>query len=83
MPTDLGERFGEMAILLRKIEVWWIREVEIPTNPDFDGREIDDAAIVPGPLIGLQVLQDIALGPDERSRFYWDEMKRHEDRGGA
>lgn len=83
MPTDLEERFDEMAALLRKIEVWWIREVEIPTNPDFDGREIDEAAIVPGPLIGLQVLQDIALGPDERSRFYWEEMKRRADRGGA
>ncbi|MBI2350775.1 MAG: hypothetical protein HYV00_04740 [Deltaproteobacteria bacterium] len=83
MPPDFADRFQEMAALLRKIEVWWIREVDIPTNPDFDGREIDEAVIIPGPVIGLQLLCDIALGSEERSRFYYEEMRKRSGQRGA
>jgi hypothetical protein len=33
LPAEFDERFTEMIELLRKIEVWWITNVEIPTNP--------------------------------------------------
>ena len=75
-PPDFARRFQEMATLLRKIEVWWIKEVEIPTNPDFDGQEISDDGIVPGRSIGLQLLCDIALGDETRSRFYFKEFRK-------
>jgi hypothetical protein len=50
LPTDFAERFGDMTTLLDKIERWWIVNVEIPTNPDFDGKheEIDESGIIPG-----------------------------------
>ena len=83
MPLDFADRFQEMVVLLRKIEVWWIREVDIPTNSDFDGREIDEAGVIPGPVIGLQLLFEIALGSEERSRFYYEEMKRLSGQHGA
>jgi hypothetical protein len=35
------ERFHELVALLKKIEVWWVVNMEIPVNPDFDGKEID------------------------------------------
>ncbi|MFP3527496.1 hypothetical protein SB912_33875, partial [Pantoea sp. SIMBA_072] len=38
---DHIEIFHDLITILRKIEVWWVVNVEIPTNPDFDGREID------------------------------------------
>lgn len=63
--------------LLRKIEVCWITNVEIPTNPDFDGAKVDENGIVPGPVMTMQLLMDIALGDDERSRFYYDEFRQH------
>jgi len=75
-PPDFATRFQEMATLLRKIEVWWIKEVEIPTNPDFDGQEISEDGIVPGRSIGLQLLCDIALGDETRSRFYFKEFRK-------
>lgn len=83
MPPVFADRFQEMAALLRKIEIWWIREVDIPPNPDFDGREIDETGIIPGPVIGLQLLCDIALGSEERSRFYHEEMRRQLGQRGA
>jgi len=36
--------------------------VEIPTNPDYDGHEIDEAGITPGALISLQMLIEVASG---------------------
>ena len=55
--------------LLSKIEKWWILNVEIPTNPDFDGKEINEDNIVPGPVMTLRLLTDIAFGSEEESVF--------------
>ena len=32
--------FLRIRELLGKIEVWWVKNVEIPVNPDFDGVEV-------------------------------------------
>jgi len=77
MPTDFEKCFQEMVSFLRKIEVWWIVNVEIPTNPDYDGKEIDEAGIVPGPVMSLQLMCGIALGSDKKSRFYYEEFKKN------
>lgn len=76
MPPNFEQCFREMVALLHKIEVWWVREVEIPTDPDFDGEKIDEDGIVPGSVMSLQVLCDIALGDDKTSRFYYDKFRR-------
>lgn len=77
LPTDFDQCFTDMVALLRKVEVWWIVNVEVPTNPDFDGtEEIDEDGIVPGPIMSMQVLMDIALGDEERSRFYYEEFRK-------
>ncbi|QNM97107.1 hypothetical protein [Chitinimonas koreensis] len=58
-------QFAELVTLLRKIGVWWVVNVEIPTNPDFDGQEIDEAGIVPGAVLSLQMLIEVASGNTE------------------
>ncbi len=79
LPPDFEQCFRDMDALFRKIEVWWIINVEIPTNPNFDGIEIDEDEIVPGPILGMQLLMDIALGDEERSRFYYDEFRKQSE----
>lgn len=59
-----------LIALLRKIEVWWILNVEIPTNPDFDGAEIDEDGILPGPLMAARIMTDVALGSEEEASRY-------------
>jgi hypothetical protein len=44
---------------IRKIEVWWIQEVELPTEPDFDGREIKDDEIITGKEIFYTYIQNL------------------------
>lgn len=58
-------QFDALVALLRKIGVWWIVRVEIPTNPDFDGKEIDEEGIVPGAVLTLQMLIQVASGDTE------------------
>lgn len=77
MPTDYEQCFADMIALLRKIEVWWIANVEIPTNSDFDGsEEIDEHGIMPGPIIVMRLLMDIALGDEKQARRYFDEFRK-------
>jgi hypothetical protein len=81
LPDGFDECFTKMVALLRKIEVWWITNVEIPTDPDFDGRDVDEEGIVPGSIMTIQLLCDIALGDGERSRFYYDEFRKRSGGG--
>lgn len=76
LPADFERCFTEMVALLRKIEVWWVINVEIPTNPDYDGSDVDEDGIVPGAVMSMQLLLDIALGDNERSRFCYDEFRK-------
>jgi len=83
MPADYEQCFADMVGLLRKIEVWWIVNVKIPTNPDFDGsEEIDEDGIMPGPIMTMRLLMDIALGDEKEARFYYDEFRKRADEGG-
>ncbi len=68
--SDHVERFADVVSLLRKIETWWIVNVEIPSNPDYDGQEIDEAGIVPGPVLSLQMLIEVASGSTELLTHY-------------
>ncbi len=81
LPPDLHIRFSEMVALIDKIEKWWIVNVEIPVNPDFDGKDIDTDGILPGPVMGLRALMDIALGSEADSKRYLDEFLRRKDPG--
>lgn len=58
-------QFEELVALLRKIGVWWVVNVEIPINPDFDEKEIDEEGIVPGEILSLQMLIEVASGNTE------------------
>lgn len=61
----LEERFSEAVVLLRKIEVWWVVNVDIATDPDYDGKEIDEDKITPGSVLMLQLMLDVASGNQE------------------
>ena len=64
------ERFQEVIALLRKIEVWWVVNLEIPTNSDLDGKEIDEEGIVPGPLLMIQMMLEVVSGNETLLNHY-------------
>ena len=64
------ERFHELLTLLEKIEIWWIVNLEIPTNTDFDGKEIDEKGIIPGPIIMIKMMLEVLSGNEELLKQY-------------
>lgn len=63
--SDYQAQFSALVTLLRKVGVWWVVNVEISTNPDFDGQEIDESSVVPGSILSLQMLIEVASGNTE------------------
>lgn len=66
---------GELCELLRKIDLWWIRNIEIPTNPDFDDVDTDsipDSEIHSGNMIFLGMVFDIVSGNDDGAMKFFD-----------
>ncbi len=83
LPPEFADRFSELLALLRKIEVWWIVGVDVPSDPQFDGQTINEEGIVPGPILNLRLLHDIALGPPDVSRFYYEELRKRTGQSDA
>ena len=61
-PPSFAEHFSPLMALVQKIEKWWIINVELTTNPDYDGQEIDENGIISGPSWVMQMLAQVALG---------------------
>ena len=53
--------FLRIRELLEKIEVWWVKNVEIPVNSDFDGVDVNEKDIRPGRVIALDYVISVAL----------------------
>ena len=50
--------------------------IEIPTDPDYFGQEIDESKIKVGSVMALQMLIDIALGEEGVAHSYYETFKR-------
>ncbi len=68
--SDYVEDFPKLLALLRKIEIWWIVNVEIATDEDLLAKDIDEDGIVPGPICAVSIMLDVALGSDEEANHY-------------
>jgi hypothetical protein len=69
---DVTEAFEEMVCLLRKIEIWWFKNLEMAIDPESYPKDLDLEQVIPGPVSSLQMLIDVALGPVEEARKYYD-----------
>ena len=57
--------FFDLFLLLSKVDRWWIINFEVPTNPDFDGQEIDENETYSGNMIMLDMIRRILSGDDQ------------------
>ena len=77
---DVAEAFEEMIGLLRKIEIWWFENLEMAIDPDAYPEDLDLEQVIPGPVWSLQMLIDVALGPEEEARKYYDHFVANADK---
>tara|TARA_R110000850_G_scaffold29269_1_gene80888 strand:+ start:1281 stop:1880 length:600 start_codon:yes stop_codon:yes gene_type:complete len=66
--------FEGLLEVTRKIGVWWVVNVEIATDPDYDETEVDEEEIQIGTIIMIQLMMDIAYGNEPEEGFYYREF---------
>ena len=62
---DMAGHLLKLLGLIKKIERWWVVNVEVPTNPDFDGEHVDEGGVMSGSEIVMSILWDVAMGEGE------------------
>ena len=77
---DVAGAFDEMIGLLRKIEIWWFENLEMAIDPEAYPEDLDLEQVIPGPVWSLQMLIDVALGPEEEARKYYDHFVANADK---
>jgi hypothetical protein len=75
-PPKFFEHFGTLMGLVNKIEKWWIINFEVAIDPDWDGDEIDEAGVVPGPAWIMDMLTQVALGEGDEA---WELHRQFEE----
>jgi hypothetical protein len=62
-----SQKVEDLVALVKKVDLWWIKEVELPTNPDFDAEKIDAInwkETIGGNTLVLSLLLSIFEGDD-------------------
>ncbi|WP_429025716.1 hypothetical protein [Aeromonas media] len=77
---NVAEAFEEMISLLRKIELWWFENLEMAIDPEAYPENLDLEQAIPGPVWSLQMLIDVALGPEEEAQKYYDHFVANADK---
>lgn len=55
----LVKPFSQMYALFRKLEQWWILEIEVPISGEFEPDQIDADQVKSGHMVMLEVILDI------------------------
>jgi hypothetical protein len=75
------EAFSELIRVYRKLEVWRVVNLELIDNDEFEGQEINEDEIIPGPIMMMRMLVEVALGKDAEAWAHYNEIvKRDEGR---
>jgi hypothetical protein len=77
LPEKLPEKFAQLIQLRVKIEKWWILNIEIPTNPDFESDiEINEDNIMTSSQMFNRLFMDMLTGDEKTASFYKNEFKK-------
>lgn len=68
--TEVASMTARITSLIDKIERWWILEVDVPTNPDFDDKTVHSDDVTPGTTMLIHILTTVAFGDSTESRQY-------------
>lgn len=78
LPEELPEKFTKLIELRVKIEKWWVMNIEIPINPDFDNAgEIKEDEIMTSSQIFNRLVFDMLSGDEKKASYYKKEFEKH------
>jgi len=77
LPEELPEKFINLIQLKIKIEKWWLLNIEIPSDSDFDSiPEIKEEDILTSSQIFNQIIFDMLSGDEKKATYYYNEFKK-------
>lgn len=71
--------FNNLIDLQIKIDRWWLIEIEIPTNSNYDHIEIDIDNAMTGSQIMFKLIGDLLSDNEKTSNYYKDEFIKYKD----
>lgn len=72
---DINDKFELLVLTLKKIELWWVRDIEMSINSDLSSLADDSDEITTGTLITIQLLVNVSLGSEEDATRLFQEYK--------
>lgn len=76
LTQQLAVQLGDIINVLDEIENWWIVNLEMAIDADFDDVDVDPDDVIPGPVFGLRLMMEVALSAPDESRRYTEEFRR-------
>lgn len=64
-PEVFATYFATILNLTNQIQRWWVINLDVATDPAWDGEEIDPNEVTHGSAMIMQILVDVALGDDD------------------
>jgi hypothetical protein len=74
--TDYAPLLEAMLALLEKVETWWVVNIEVPSNEQFDGQEIHNEDVSSGVVIMMKLLVAAAFDVTQVTDHYLREQLR-------
>jgi hypothetical protein len=53
------ELLASLNQLVKKISLWWVLEVHVPSDPDYDGVVVKEEDVLPGPMIFMNIVMSV------------------------
>jgi hypothetical protein len=78
---DVG-KFEDLVGLLSKIERWWLVNFELAIDPEMMPEDANVDDVIPGPILSLRLMLDVALGGEPEEGYYYNAYKTSAKRGG-
>ena len=73
LDTDL---FTQLIELTARIGRWWVLEIEVPANPDFDNQEVNAEDVQSGDMWFLELLFQVATGDVDEAITVYQQFTR-------
>lgn len=88
LPKFLGNTESDVRLellngifhIVEKIDKWWIQNVEIPTNPDFDDRELTQEeldGVASMRMVSMNLLISVANGNETKLQQIYEGFRTH------
>lgn len=74
--VDLEDKMENLLLIMKKIEVWWVLNVEIETDPDYDGRTVNADEITPGSIMVMQLMIEVIGGNTSLLERFTEERQK-------